>query len=45
MADFNAGVDRNTKQHINDIVTFSVTGKGLVFDVIDKLHSSTADKL
>lgn len=42
---FNACLDISGDEYINDSVTFSVTEKGLVFEVIDNSRPSTADEL
>lgn len=42
---FNACLDICGDEYINDSVTFTVTEKGLVFEVIDNSRPSTADEL
>lgn len=42
---FNACLDISSDEYINDSVTFSVTEKGLLFEVIDNSRPSTADEL
>ncbi len=42
---FNACLDICSDEHIKDIVTFTATEKGLVFDVVDNSRPSTADEL
>lgn len=42
---FNACLDISSDEYINDSVTFTVTEKGLVFEVIDNSRPSTADEL
>lgn len=41
----NACLDISSDENIKGTVTFTVTKKGLVFDVIDNSHPSTADEL
>jgi hypothetical protein len=42
---FNVYLDISSGEYINDVVTFTLTEKGLVLDVIDNLRPSTADEL
>lgn len=42
---FNACLDIRGDEYINDSVTFTVTEKGLVFEIIDNSRPSTADEL
>lgn len=42
---FNAYLDISSGEYINDVVTFTLTEKGLVFDVIDNSGPSTTDEL
>ncbi|CAI1012744.1 Uncharacterised protein [Serratia ficaria] len=42
---FNACLDINAEEFISDSVRFSVTERGVVFDIIDNSRPSTADEL
>ena len=42
---FNACLDISSDEYINDSVTFTVTAKGLLFEVIDNSRPSTVDEL
>lgn len=42
---FNACLDINAEEYINESVFFSVTESGLRFDIIDNSRPSTADEL
>ncbi|WP_262504753.1 hypothetical protein [Serratia liquefaciens] len=42
---FNACLDINAEEYINESVIFSVTESGLCFDIIDNSRPSTADEL
>lgn len=42
---FNACIDISGDEYINDSVTFTLTEKGLVFEVIDNSRPSSADEL
>ncbi|CAM3837619.1 hypothetical protein [Serratia silvae] len=42
---FNACLDISSEEYINDTVTFTLTEKGLMFEVIDNSRPSTADEL
>lgn len=42
---FNACLDINSEDTLSDSVRFSVTERGLIFDIIDNSRPSTADEL
>ncbi|MCP1104695.1 hypothetical protein M6G53_04685 [Serratia nevei] len=42
---FNACLDINSEDTLNDSVRFRVTAQGLIFDIIDNSRPSTADEL